>query len=85
MNKVKRTLQGTVLSDSMDKTIVVLIKRRVKHPIGKYITLQSKMHAHDEKNEAKTGDTVEIVEGRPVSKKKSWYLSQITNNSKVKS
>ncbi|MAH60895.1 MAG: 30S ribosomal protein S17 [Legionellales bacterium] len=79
--KDKRTLQGTVVSDKMQKSIVVLIKRRVKHPIGKYITLHSKVHAHDEANEAKQGDVVLICDGRPISKKKSWTLVKVVESS----
>lgn len=75
--KIKRTLQGFVVSDAMDKTIVVKIERRIKHPIGKFITRHFKIHAHDESNDAKFGDFVEIVEGRPISKKKSWQLVKI--------
>ena len=75
--KIKRTLQGAVSSDKMDKTIVVKIERRIKHPIGKFITRHFKIHAHDEKNTAKIGDLVEIAETRPLSKKKSWELVKI--------
>mgnify|MGYP003326309260 CR=1 FL=1 len=70
-----RTLQGRVVSDKMDKTITVKIERRVKHPVyGKYITRSSKVHAHDEENKAGTGDTVLVMESRPLSKSKSWTL-----------
>jgi small subunit ribosomal protein S17 len=73
-----RTLQGKVVSDKMDKTIVVLIERRVKHPIyGKYVTKSSKLKAHDEKNECKIGDEVTISETRPLSKTKSWAVETI--------
>ena len=73
-----RQLTGTVVSDKMDKTITVLIERRVKHPIyGKYTTKSSKLKAHDEKNECKAGDVVTIVESRPISKQKSWALVKI--------
>lgn len=69
----KRTLIGTVISDKMDKSITVLIERRVKHPLyGKYITRSTKLHVHDENNECRTGDKVEIVECRPISKTKAW-------------
>jgi|TARA_B100000767_G_C19594349_1_gene462816 small subunit ribosomal protein S17 len=75
---VARTLQGKVVSDKMDKTIVVLIERRVKHPIyGKYVTKSSKLKAHDEKNECKIGDEVTIAETRPLSKTKSWAVETI--------
>ena len=75
--KIKRTLQGAVSSDKMDKTIVVKIERRINHPIGKFITRHLKIHAHDEKNDAKIGDLVEIVETSPFSKNKSWELVKI--------
>ena len=70
-----RTLQGRVTSDKMDKSITVAITRRVKHPVyGKYLTRTTKLHAHDENNECKTGDLVTIRETRPVSKTKCWAL-----------
>ena len=73
-----RTLQGRVVSDKMDKTITVKIERRVEHPVyGKYITRSSKVHAHDEENKAGTGDTVLVMESRPLSKSKSWTLVEI--------
>ena len=73
-----RTLQGRVVSDKMDKTITVKIERRVKHPVyGKYITRSSKVHAHDEENKAGTGDTVLVMESRPLSKSKSWTVVEI--------
>ncbi|MFZ5467187.1 MAG: 30S ribosomal protein S17 [Pseudomonadota bacterium] len=74
----KRTLTGTVVSDKMDKSITVLIERRVKHPIyGKYMTRSTKLHVHDENNECRAGDKVEIVECRPVSKTKAWNLVRV--------
>lgn len=76
--KTVRSLTGKVVSDKMDKTITVLVERRVKHPVyGKYITRSSKLHAHDEKNECNMGDTVTISETRPLSKTKSWALVSI--------
>ena len=73
-----RTLAGTVVSDRMDKTIAVLIERSVKHPVyGKIIRRKSKIHAHDEHNACKVGDSVIIVESRPISKRKSWRLQSI--------
>lgn len=73
-----RTLTGKVVSDKMDKSIVVLIERRVKHPVyGKYVSKSSKLKAHDENNECKTGDLVTIAESRPLSKTKSWALVKI--------
>ncbi len=77
-SKVVRTLTGRVVSDKMDKTITVLVERRVKHPvIGKVIRLSKKYHAHDEKNECREGDLVEIAEGRPISKTKSWHVAKL--------
>ena len=74
----RRTLTGSVVSDKMDKTITVLVERRVKHPVyGKYIRRSSKIHAHDENNECNLGDTVTVVESRPISKIKSWRLASI--------
>jgi small subunit ribosomal protein S17 len=62
----------------MDKSIVVLIERRVKHPIyGKYMTRSTKLHVHDENNDSRAGDKVEIVECRPVSKTKAWNLVRV--------
>ncbi|MEE8058657.1 MAG: 30S ribosomal protein S17 [Pseudomonadales bacterium] len=76
-----RTATGKVVSDKMDKTITVLIERRVKHPIyGKYLTRSSKLHAHDEANECKLGDVVTISETRPHSKTKTWKLEKIEEN-----
>ena len=73
-----RTVTGRVVSDKMDKTITVLIERRVKHPMyGKYLTRSSKLHAHDEKNECKIGDMVTVYETRPLSKTKTWALLRI--------
>ncbi len=73
-----RTAQGRVVSNKMDKTVVVLVERRVKHPVyGKYITRSSKIHAHDENNECGIGDTVTVTETRPLSKTKSWKLLRI--------
>ncbi len=76
--KRTRTATGKVVSDKMDKTITVLIERRVKHPIyGKYMVRSSKLHAHDENNECKMGDLVTISETRPYSKTKTWKLEKI--------
>ena len=76
--KIARTLVGTVVSDKMDKSIVVKIERKVEHPMyRKIIKRTSKVHAHDEKNECKIGDTVQIRETRPISKMKSWVLDKI--------
>jgi small subunit ribosomal protein S17 len=73
-----RTLTGRIVSDKMDKTVTVLVERRVKHPVyGKILTKSSKVKAHDETNDAKTGDLVTIAECRPVSKDKAWKLINI--------
>ncbi len=73
-----RTATGRVVSNKMDKTVTILIERRVKHPVyGKYITRSSKIHAHDENNECGIGDTVTVAETRPISKSKSWKLLSI--------
>ena len=71
----KRILIGTVVSDKTDKTVTVLVERRVKHPLyGKIIQRAKKYHAHDEGNEFKTGETVRIEETRPISKTKTWKV-----------
>lgn len=76
--KMARTLSGKVVSDKMNKTITVLIERRVKHPVyGKYMTKSSKLKAHDESNECKIGDLVTIATSRPLSKTKAWTLVNI--------
>ncbi|QAU35894.1 30S ribosomal protein S17 [Janthinobacterium sp. 17J80-10] len=81
---LKRTLVGKVVSDKMDKTVTVLIERRVKHPLyGKIIMRSNKYHAHDEANQAKAGDTVEIQEGRPISKTKAWTVTRIVQVAQV--
>ncbi len=77
-NKVQRRLVGRVVSDKMDKTISVAIERQIKHPVvGKYIRRTSKLMAHDENNECKTGDRVAISECRPIAKNKSWRVVDI--------
>jgi small subunit ribosomal protein S17 len=74
----KRTLVGRVLSDKMANTVTVIVERRVKHPIyNKIIVRSSKYHAHNDNNEAKLGDVVEIQESRPLSKTKSWVVSKL--------
>ena len=76
--KNTRTLVGRVVSDQRYKTITVLVERRVKHELyGKIVARSSKYHAHDENNEFKIGDVVEISEGRPLSKTKAWYVSRL--------
>jgi len=73
-----RTLSGKVVSNKMDKTVTVLIERKVKHPLyGKVMRLSSKFHAHDENNECQEGDLVLIEESRPLSKTKAWRVSKI--------
>ena len=73
-----RVATGTVVSDRMDKSITVLVERRVRHPVyGKIIRLSSKLHAHDENNECKIGDKVTVVECRPLSKTKTWMLQNV--------
>ena len=80
--KVVRTLSGRVVSDTMDKTVTVLVERKVKHPlIGKVIRRSNKFHAHDEANECKEGDLVVIEESRPLSKTKTWKVSKIVAKS----
>lgn len=71
----RRVLQGTVVSDKCDKTVTVLVERRVMHPIyKKYIRTSKKYAAHDEKNSCKVGDVVSIIESRPISKSKRWMI-----------
>jgi small subunit ribosomal protein S17 len=80
VEKNARTISGRVVSDKMDKTITVLIERKVKHPIyGKFIRRSTKVHAHDEKNVCKEGDTVVIQECRPLSKSKNWNLVKVVD------
>lgn len=76
--KVIRTLRGSVVSNKMDKTVVVLVVRKIKHPLyGKYIKRSTKIHAHDEKNICNAGDVVIIAESRPISRMKCWKLQEI--------
>jgi small subunit ribosomal protein S17 len=76
--KLARTVSGTVISNKMDKTITVLVERRVQHPVyGKVIRRSSKVHAHDEENACSIGDTVTVAECRPLSKTKTWMLKSI--------
>ncbi len=73
-----RTLTGRVVSDKMDKSITVLVERKVKHPLyKKYVRRSTKIHVHDENNECRTGDVVDIKECRPLSKSKSWRLHKV--------
>ena len=82
--KVVRTRVGRVVSNKMDKSITVMVERRVKHPLyGKYITRSTKLHAHDENNECGIGDTVSITECRPISKTKTWRLVSVIEKAKI--
>lgn len=75
---VGRTVTGRVVSNKMDKTITVLVERQVKHPLyGKFIRRSTKLHAHDEANECNEGDLVQIAEGKPRAKTKSWSLVKV--------
>ena len=81
--KLRKTRQGVVLSNKMDKTIIVAAKFKEKHPIyGKFISKTKKYYAHDEKNEVNLGDIVQIMETRPLSKTKRWRLVTITERAK---
>ena len=82
--KVVRTLSGRVVSDKMDKTVTVLVERKVKHALlGKVIRRSNKFHAHDETNQCKEGDLVVIEESRPLSKTKTWVVSKIVKTSDI--
>lgn len=82
--KQPRTLTGTVSSNKMDKTIAVLVERRVKHPLyGKYIRRSTRLLAHDEANECNQGDVVVIQASRPISKNKSWRLQRIVSRAEL--
>ncbi|MBT7445616.1 MAG: 30S ribosomal protein S17 [Methylococcales bacterium] len=77
-SKIIRTVRGEVTSNKMDKTITVVVERKVTHPLyGKVVRRSTKYHAHDEANECKIGDTVTIEQCRPISKSKSWKLLKI--------
>lgn len=76
--KTVRNVTGLVVSSKMDKTITVLVERKVPHPLyRKYVRRSTKLHAHDENNECREGDTVMIVQSRPISKTKAWRLVKI--------
>lgn len=82
--KAKRSVTGTVISNKMDKTITVMIERKVKHPVyGKYIKRSTKLHAHDADNECNEGDLVTVVACRPLSKSKKWMLENIVERATV--
>lgn len=75
---LKRTLTGTVVSDKMDKTVTVLVERKIKHPrLGKIVSVSKKYHAHDENNEFHPGDVVTIEECRPLAKTKAWRVAKL--------
>ena len=79
----RKTRTGLVVSDKMEKTVVVAIERRVPHPVyGKMVTRTKRLKAHDEENSAKVGDTVRIVETRPLSKDKRWRVVEIVNRAR---
>jgi small subunit ribosomal protein S17 len=79
--KRTRVVTGKVISNKMDKTVTVLLERRVKHPVyGKYITRSSKIHAHDENNQCSIGDTVTVAETRPISRTKTWKLLEVVQS-----
>jgi small subunit ribosomal protein S17 len=76
--KPERTLTGRVTSNKMDKTVTVLVERRVRHPVyGKYLVRSTKLHAHDESNQINEGDLVEISETRPLSRTKTWTVKRV--------
>ncbi len=80
----QRALVGRVVSNKMDKTVTVLIERRVKHPLyGKYMVRSKKYHAHDETNQYNEGDLVEIAETRPISRTKAWTVTKLVEAARV--
>jgi len=82
--KTTRTLTGKVVSDKMDKTVTVLVERRIAHPMyGKILTRSKKYHAHDEKNECGEGDLVLIEECRPLSRTKSWRIAKLLEKARA--
>jgi small subunit ribosomal protein S17 len=75
---LQRTLVGRVVSNKMDKTVTVVVERKVKHPVyGKYVVRSTKFHAHDEANALNEGDLVEISETRPLSRTKAWIVTRV--------
>jgi len=81
--QLRKTRTGRVVSDKMQKTIVVAVERRIKHPLyGRVIKRTSKFYAHDEKRQAKVGDTVRIMEARPLSRLKRWRLVEVVSTAK---
>ena len=84
ITSIKRTLIGRVVSDKMDKTVTVLVERKVKHPMyGKVMVRSKKYHAHNDGNQAKAGDLVEIMEVRPISRTKSWSVTNVLEKAVV--
>jgi len=82
--ETNKMLTGRVVSDKMDKTVTVLVERRVAHPMyGKVVTRSKKYHAHDEKNEYHQGDLVEIEQSRPISKTKAWRVARLLEKAKT--
>ena len=82
--KNTRTLVGRIVSDKRSKTVTVLVERRTAHELyGKIVAKSRKYHAHDEKGEYKMGDLVEIAEGRPISKTKSWVVTKLLEKAKL--
>ena len=80
---LRKTKLGVVFSNKMDKTITVNVERKVKHPLyGKFVKKSTKFHAHDEKNECSIGDTVKIMETRPISKTKRWRVVEVVEKVK---
>ncbi len=80
---LRKTKTGVVTSNKMDKSITVNVERKVKHPLyGKFVKKSTKFHAHDEKNECSIGDTVKIMETRPISKTKRWRLVEVVEKVK---
>lgn len=81
--KIKKQRVGVVTSNKMDKSITVLVERKLRHPIyGKFVKKSKKFMAHDEKNDCNIGDTVKIIESRPLSKRKCWALVEILERAK---
>ena len=80
----RKVRMGTVVSDKMDKTVTVLVERKVKHPLyGKIIRRSTKIHAHDEQNQYGVGDIVVIAETRPLSKTKSWVVQELVEKART--
>jgi small subunit ribosomal protein S17 len=83
IRNLRKTRVGVVSSNKMDKTITVKVERKIKHPLyGKFLKKTTKFHAHDEKNECSIGDTVKIMEARPMSKTKRWRLVEVVEKVK---